>query len=173
MKIVISAILFVLIQFKAYTQEDFIRWNKDVRIAWPDFEGKADLKSPFAAMSAVGIYYKYNSISIGKVYKIRFTIYARFDRKKSWGKPKLRTKSVLKHEQLHFDITEVISREFKKEAEHTVYSKDYKNEISRIFNRYTNFLQKLQRKYDDQTMHSNNTTKQKDWENLIHRELLR
>jgi hypothetical protein len=173
MKIVIGVILFTLVHLKAYTQGDFIRWNKDVKIAWSDFKGKRDAKSPFAAMSAAGIQYKYNSISNGKVYKIRFTIYTGLDRTKSWSKSGAQTSAILKHEQLHFDIAELVSRAFKKEAEQTVYSKHYKNEISRIFNRYTDYLQKLQQKYDVQTMHSNNKVKQKDWEKLIHQELLR
>lgn len=172
MKIVITVILLTSVHFKAYTQGNFIRWNKALKIAWSDFKGKAEVSSPFATMSAVGIYYKYNSTSIGKTYKIRFTIYAGFDRTKSWSKSGSRTAAILKHEQLHFDIAELVSRAFKKEAEQTVYSKNYKNEISRIFSRYTNYLQKLQRKYDVQTMHSNNNSKQKDWEQLIHRELL-
>lgn len=173
MKIVISVILFTLVHFKGYTQGDFITWNKDVKIAWSDFKGKADVKSPFSTMSAVGIYYKYNSIDNGKVYKIRFTIHARFDRTKSWSKSGVQTAAILKHEQLHFDIAELVTRAFKKEAENTVYSKHYKNEISGIFKRYTNYLQKLQRKYDVQTMHSKNKVKQKDWEKLMHQELLK
>src|SRR5437870_2460614 len=98
MKIVISVILFTLVQVTAYGQGDFIRWNKDIKIAWPDFKGKADVKSPFATMSAVGIYYKYNSVSNGKVYKLSFAIDARFDRTKSWSKSGSRTRAILKHE---------------------------------------------------------------------------
>ncbi len=173
MKIVIGAVLLTLLRFNAVAQADFIRWNKDVKIAWADFKGKPDVNSPYAAMSAVGLYYKYNLRSNGKVYHLTFSIYPRFDRTKSWSKSKWRTATILKHEQLHFDIAELVSRAFKIEAEQTVYSKDYKNEINRIFNRYTNYLQKFQRKYDDQTLHSNNTIKQKEWEKLILQELQR
>ena len=54
--------------------------------------GKARNKAMavYAAMSAVGVYYKYNSVSNGKAYKISFTIYPRFDRTKSWSKRKSR-----------------------------------------------------------------------------------
>lgn len=173
MKIVISVILLTLVHVKAFTQRDLIKWNNNVKITWSDFKGKADVRSAFGAMSAVGIYYKYNSASKGKRYIIRFTIYSGFDKTKSWRRTRLLTMQMLKHEQLHFDIAELVSRAFKNEAEHTVYTENYKNEISRIFNRYTLFMQKLQRKYDVQTMHSNNKEKQKDWENLIRQELLK
>ncbi len=157
----------------AYSQNDFIEWGRGVKIDWTDFKGKAQVNSPFAAMSAVGIHYKYSSLVIEEVIKIKFQINSKFDRTKSWSRSKLQTADVLKHEQLHFDISEIVSREFKKEAENSTYSKNYKNEIIDIFNRYTKYLEKLQKKYDDQTMHSKNKPRQKEWENLIRRELLK
>lgn len=173
MKKLLTIILSTLVFFKAYSQNNFLKWGENVKIKWTDFKGKVETNSPFAAMSAVGIHYKYNSLTKGKVIRVSFDIKAAFDKTKSWSKETLRSANTLRHEQLHFDICEVVGRQFEKEAEETVYSKNYKNEITRIFNRYTLYLQKLQKKYDDQTRHSNNKLKQKEWENLIHKELLK
>lgn len=106
------------------------------------------------------------------MYKIRFAIDARFDKTKSWSKKPEQTDAILKHEQLHFDIAELVSRAFRKEADQTKYTRNYKNEISRMFNRYTFHLQRLQQKYDEQTLHSNYKSKQNFWEKLIRQELL-
>jgi hypothetical protein len=173
MKILPIIIIGTLIYFTAHSQKDFLKWGDNVKIKWTDFKGEVETNSPFAAMSAVGIHYKYNSSIKGKLIKVSFDIDAAFDKTKSWSKKSQRSAGTLRHEQLHFDICEVVGRQFKKEAEKTVYSKNFKNEIIRIFNRYTRYLQKFQKKYDDQTRHSNNKLKQKEWENLIRHELLK
>jgi hypothetical protein len=171
MKILLMLLLITSVHLAGYCQEDFLDWTPNVRIKWTDFKGKADSKSPFAAMSAVGIRYKYNSWSNGKVYKITFEIFSRFDKTRSWSKSYLQTQGMLKHEQLHFDISEIVRRDFQKEVETRTFTKDYKNEIAEIFNRHTERLQQLQQRYDEQTMHSKNKVKQKEWENLINKEL--
>lgn len=173
MKMLFTLLSVFLLHFTGSTQEPLIKWGKNVKIGWPDFKGKADLNSPFAAVSAVGIHYKYNSWSDGKIYKIRFEIFATFDKTKSWSKRRLQTESMLKHEQLHFDIGGLVAREFKKDAENRGYSRNYRNEIVEMFNRYLKSLQKLQQKYDDQTNHSKNKMKQKEWGNLVGQELFK
>jgi hypothetical protein len=172
MKIVVTLVFITFGSLRALSQEEYIRWSKNVKINWTDFKGKPDTYSPFAAMSAVGMYYKFNSVSIGETYHVRFEIDSRFDKSRSWSKRNLRTAKMLRHEQLHFDICELFSRKFKKEAENKVYDKNYRNEISSLFNRYTDELQKMQHKYDGETMHSTNKAKQKIWEELIHQQLL-
>jgi hypothetical protein len=169
---ILSAVLFTTMIFlSGYSQNNYINWHKNIKIKWSDFKGEVETSSPFGAMSAVGIHYKYKSITKGKTVEVKFEIHAAFERTKSWSKTAEHTANTLKHEQLHFDICEVVSREFKKDAERTAYTRNYKNEIIKIFNRYTQELQKLQKKYDDQTMHSKNRLKQKEWENLIYQEL--
>jgi hypothetical protein len=170
---VFAFVLLIFINLSGYSQAEVIKWDKGIKIKWDDFKGKADINSPFAAMSAIGLHYKYTSWSNKKVYKINFQVYSSFNKIKSWSKGRLRTEWMLRHEQLHFDIGGLVSREFKKEAERRSYGKNYKNEIRRIFNRYTLNLQKLQQKYDEQTQHSENKMKQKEWENLVHQELLK
>lgn len=173
LKVLVVLSLLTIINLQTYAQPDLIKWNKNVKIKWADFKGKQDIHSPFAAMSAVGIHYKYYSWSNKKVYKIRFEIYSGFDKTKSWSKKRLETPHMLQHEQLHFDICGLVSREFRKEAEHRSYSKNFKNEINGLFNKYSQSLQKLQQKYDEQTQHSENIVKQQEWENLVYKELLR
>src|SRR4051812_29470507 len=158
MKILISLLSTTLLNLAAHSQGTLLKWHKDVKIEWSDFKGKVDKNSPFAAMSAVGIHYKYNSWGNGKVYKITFEIYSIFDKNRSWSKTGLRSPGMLKHEQLHFDIGALVSREFKKEAANRNYSKNYKNEIADIYNRYSKTLQKFQQKYDMQTNHGNDKT---------------
>ncbi len=171
MKILVTFIFIVFVCCTAYSQQDFIKWNKNLPINWSDFKGKVDITSPYSAMSAIGIHYKYNCWSDGIVYKMTFEVSSRFDKTKSWSKKYLESGYTLKHEQLHFDIAELVSRIFRREVENKTYSKDYKNETISIFNKYMQYLQKLQQKYDEETEHSRNKRKQKEWESFIRKEL--
>jgi hypothetical protein len=122
-------------------------------------------------MSAVGIYYKYHATITGKSVTVTFEIDTRFDKTKSWSKSHQRTNHILKHEQLHFDICELIKRKFKKEAESTAFTSNYKIEIQNMFHKYSDWIHHLQQKYDEQTLHSANKVNQKNWENFIQQEL--
>jgi hypothetical protein len=173
MKLALTLVYTTILILPAFSQKNCIKWDKNVKVAWSDFKGKADKNSAFAAMSAIGLEYRYNSWSNGNVYKLKFEINSVFDRSQSWSKRNLRTRNMLKHEQLHFDIGGLVSREFKKEAENKKYSKNYKNEIESLFGKYSAILQKFQQKYDLQTYHGRDKTKQKEWENLVHQELLK
>ncbi|HEX8462844.1 MAG TPA: hypothetical protein VF623_15520, partial [Segetibacter sp.] len=104
-------------------------------------------------------------------HKLTFEISARFEKTKSWSRRRLETPYTLRHEQLHFDIAEVVSRIFRMEVENTIFTKDYKNETINIFDKYMKYLQKLQQKYDDETQHSRNKARQKEWERFIDKEL--
>lgn len=69
MKQTIIVTVFSLIHIGSFAQQNIIIWSKNVKIVWADFKGKVDKKSSFAAVSAVGIYYKYNLRSNEKCIK--------------------------------------------------------------------------------------------------------
>jgi len=173
LKIFAIFISIILFHFQVLGQQDFIRWNNRTKISWADFKGPIDARSPFAAMSAVGIYYKYKAQSTADIYNISFDIYAKFDKTKTWSKKNLQTAVILKHEQLHFDLCEIVCRAFKDALEKKRFTKNYKKEIDIIFDKYFKQLQSLQQKYDSQTMHSNNKAEEQKWDKLIKQELLR
>ncbi|MDB5190440.1 MAG: hypothetical protein JWQ96_3 [Segetibacter sp.] len=166
-------VIFISSGLTSYSQQDYISWSKYKKIEWSAFKAKPDNTRPYAAMSAVGIYYKYHATINGKSVKVRFQMDTRFDKLKSWSRLHQQTDYMLKHEQIHFDICELIKRKFKKEAESTVYTTNYRNEIEEMFNKYSDWIHQLQQKYDEQTGHSGNKMKQKSWENLIQHELLK
>ena len=172
MRLVIT-LLFILVTLAGFSQQDHISWSEDVRLSWTAFKARPDRNSAYAAMSAVGIYYKYQAFSQGNSVKVKFEIDTRFDKTKSWSRRHQQSDYILKHEQLHFDICELVKRQFKKEVETTTFSSRYKSEIKEIFDKYSSFLQSLQQKYDEQTMHSKNKQKQRSWDNFIKQELLK
>lgn len=150
-----------------------MHWNKDFRLHWADFKGPADETSPYDACAYSGMSYRYKYTYDGAVYQVSFEVYAVFSRDKSWGKRSRECRDLLDHEQLHFDISEYISRQLKKELESHTYTDNIKNEITEIYNRYNDSLKKMQLKYDEETDHYKKSRKQKEWERFIHAELVK
>jgi hypothetical protein len=96
-----------------------IAWSGHRPLRWMDFRGPPDPKAPArhvaATASSLVWTYAYESESDGKHCTFRITelhASAVFDPKGSWVKPGHRTPAVLRHEQGHFDITEIHRRMF-------------------------------------------------------------
>lgn len=112
-----SYILFLtLISCFIYSQNesvnDSVFWSEDAKLKWSDFKGAVpfgDLGIKKAASSleivAEGVEFYLDSIPV-------FKIEAIFIKTESWTI--LKTEDLLKHEQGHFDITEIYARKLRK-----------------------------------------------------------
>jgi hypothetical protein len=91
----------------------------------------------------------------------------------SWSKDK-KSNSLLKHEQLHFDIAELTTRKLR-QAYSTHVSYDIEATslfIDSVFNRYSKIeFDSINALYDTETNHGIIETKQKVWETKITSEL--
>jgi hypothetical protein len=100
--------------FTEYFQEDTIRWAKDYKLDYSDFQGPPQInKASGAAYDTFAIStcsIKYHiKIDSGKK---KIDAQAIFLKSQSWMISK--NASVLKHEQGHFDITEIYAKRFQK-----------------------------------------------------------
>lgn len=145
-----------------------IIWSKTRKLIWKDFQGKPDSLSEFKAITSSRI----ESKSI--VFKdeiIEYDFVCFFVKSKSWTKSN--TNTLLKHEQLHFDIAELATRKLRKKfLEYKYVSKE---SIKQIVNQYFDEAVLDRRKtnslYDKETNHGTIETKQKEWETKIANEL--
>lgn len=156
------------------TDEDRIQWSEDTKLTWKDFKAKPDNSYPeYEAMTYVLIGIDYEE----KEYSINFSIPSSFNRNLSWSKLKSKKQEslwLLEHEQLHFDIAELIARKIRKE-----YS-EYKSyeltatyvDLQAIYDKYYKVeLLSLNMTYDKETQHGKLRDKQKEWESKIEMEL--
>jgi hypothetical protein len=96
---------------------DLIVWNKDYKLKWDDFQGQGDTAKVIGAASTCSI--NYNHIPIRGEDSLKILVEAVFLKKDS---PKIMWRleasnfvvQALQHEQIHFDITEVYARKFRK-----------------------------------------------------------
>ncbi|MDB5229326.1 MAG: hypothetical protein JWN76_131 [Chitinophagaceae bacterium] len=142
-----------------------IGWN-DRKLKWEDFKGMADNRSSFKAHTTSNVALDY-SVS-GRQVIIESNCL--FIPGKSWVKTG--TDKLLTHEQLHFDIAESGRRKFMDVVARTQFIPGkVEQQIEKLFNTLLDENQELQNKYDEETDHGLNETRQQEWEMKIRNEL--
>jgi hypothetical protein len=163
------ALLFVILACtgnEVYAQ-DTLHWRKDYKLTWADFKGKPDSASRNLAISSTGISYscRYSDTAF------RYFAIAFLDRNKSWKKH-LAGISILKHEQGHFDITEIFARKlYSAIGDLQPSKKTIEKTVSRLAEKIIQQKNDFQKKYDTETNFGMNKEAQARWESMIEKEL--
>jgi hypothetical protein len=152
---------------------DQLAWSPDIKLKWEDFQGLPDsVSSAPKAFTRTAMKYEY------KLQKdaVQVEAVCYFDRKLSWvsAKKTAQTAQQLKHEQLHFDMAELMARKIRKEL--SIYtSKDIpatQAHIDKINAQYFEAeLKTMTTAYDTETNHGATDSKQKKWDTKIAGEL--
>lgn len=171
MKIITCILFFVSMQF-IVAQDMEISWHADEKLTWNDFKAPSDINHPYAAITYSGMSYGFSAEVInGQVY-IDYTVNCFFVANKSWVKKQyLGDLELLKHEQLHFDITELFTRKFRKELSTMSFTEKVKSEIQAVYKRITKEKVAMQELYDLETDHSKKKFAQNAWQLKIKNQL--
>lgn len=100
--------------FSVIAQKGF-SFRQKSKLDWYDFNSRPRSRYNTIALSTTLLHYDWEA-DIDKQGKITFEydVNAYFIQSSSWVKPKYKTAHLLKHEQLHFDITELHARMLRK-----------------------------------------------------------
>ena len=83
------------------------------------------------------------------------------------------TDTVLNHERGHFDITELFARKLRKEISRRKFTvANINREVPKLFRQINEQRDQMQDRYDEETNHSIDYSKQIAWEKHIQEELL-
>ena len=146
-----------------------IVWNNSRPLQWTDYKGSPN--SSYHAYTHSNIGYSYSSMYYKGKTSFKFVVENKFNPSSSWVRVSKRTASLLKHERLHFDISELHARKLRKRfAEHT-FGSNPQSEINSIFNAISRANLNMQQLYDSQSNHSMNVKEQARWERLMKAEL--
>jgi hypothetical protein len=154
----------ILISITTTAQEGWIRWEENKTLQWEDFAGKIDDSSKYDAECYAEVCYDYTFYGVDD---FEFSVYANFNKNTSWSKKDKQLPELLKHEQFHFNIAQFFAMKLKQEFENFVYTENYEEEILQLFNQKKNEYELIQRQYDEDTNHSLNKEKQKEWEDFV------
>jgi predicted secreted Zn-dependent protease len=149
------------------TEEDGIVWQTDRKLSWEDFQSQADQQERLHAMTSTNIEVQANCYGNQMQYEVKCV----FKTKDSWSKNK-NSLSLLAHEQLHFDLTEVHARLLRQKLSQTqgLCGKD-KTRFSKIVDSYFAGWQTEQEQYDRESGHGLNQEQQLAWETRIAKQL--
>lgn len=150
-------------------KSEFIYWDSK-KLDWNDFRKSPPNGSAYAAMTSSAIDMQFE----GEGNTLYFTINAVFDPGDSWKVPEV-TAYILKHEQGHFDITEIWARMLRKKISSHKFKnvKSISSEVQNMYNWSVSKWKKMQTKYDHLTQHSIKESKQNKWNEKIRKVLVK
>ena len=154
----------------AVTAQEPIEWSLERRLTKQDFRGRVPANAPNAALSWINIQASWECDRESLVTSVR----AAFDSSRSWwrtthGRMQLEAQ-LLEHEQLHFDLAEVVARQIRKrfgEFTHACSEPGGTELIHEMVERADRQLQEEQERYDRETSHGMNARAQEQWKRRI------
>ena len=141
-----------------------IPWSATRRLTMADFQGRPGPSDRLAALTSADI----KSNAACRDFVFSSTVTATFDPNTSWFQnPKLASEALLRHEQLHFDITEAYARLMRQKLVAFAAKADC-NKLQPAFNNVTKAVYAAwdneQNRYDQETGHGLNAVRQAAWE---------
>jgi hypothetical protein len=158
------ALILIVLMFCSFlpqqklSKDTLIYWSGSRPLTWTDFESRHHGMGDEAAASAVVIHSSFNSKPAQMI------ITCLFDKTKSWVWMEKESEALLKHEQGHFDITEIFARKYRKEAMAATFTiKNIQDKYTKLHNDINSKWGKEENLYDKETNHGLDTAKQSEW----------
>ena len=165
-------VLLICLSLLFISDERPLIWSDAYRLEWSDFKANPKSRSTVVAVTASGITFSYTTKkSNSGLIDYNFQVEAHFYPEQSWYVKDRVNRIHLSHERLHFDITELYARKFRKEISNTKFTNHVNREMDAIYQEITDGLRNMQNLYDEESSHSINVGNQKKWEKYIALEL--
>lgn len=149
-----------------------ITWKETYKLTWNDFIGTPNHDSEAVATTASGITFSYSvKETNGQISSFTVEAIAQFYPDKSWVKPDQADAHVLAHEQLHFDITELHARLFRKQINELTISNKLPQQLDALHLSINKALSEVQKRYDAACDFSRNKEQQQLWQKDIAQQL--
>lgn len=168
-----SIILFSLFLFLVSPNtEDTLLWHEDLKLSWTDFKGKKEVETDAVAVTASGITFGYTVRKANsRIIDFIPLVEAHFYPEKSWVNMTLADDYILAHEQLHFDITELHVRKFRRQLSQVKISNHLNTILDELHKNINKDLAKMQNQYDTESNNSINKESQAKWIAFVEKEL--
>lgn len=148
-----------------------LSWDERKPLTWADFQGNPAPGTQFHASTNSGISYSWSlHRANGKdefVYEVKSNFYPNL----SWVKGGTDNPHLLAHEQLHFDISELHARKFRKAIKEYRISDNIKQELREIYYDIESQRQEMQNRYDEESQHSMKKDVEATWQAFVKQEL--
>lgn len=146
---------------------DNIPWDIDRPLSWNDFVGVPPSSAPYVATTSSGISFSYSYSFKNGSQKFDYTVQSLFYPDKSWFVNDAVSEYILKHEQTHFDISELHARMLRKKLKTIEFSDNIKKKVDALYSQIEEDRRQMQQRFDKETNHSKNTIKELEWEKNV------
>ncbi|WP_299683888.1 DUF922 domain-containing protein [uncultured Dokdonia sp.] len=164
---VLGITLVILCSFVAAPER--VAWQPNKTLTWEDFKGSPNASGSFVASTSSGMSQSYVIDNKGMLHKDETQVVAHFYPEYSWYRAKDTTARLLKHEQAHFDITEIHARILNARIQAYNFTSNSKKEVKALYEEVERHRRGMQRTFDEETNHSINREAEKKWEEKIAR----
>lgn len=166
------SVFFLAILFVVPISDEVISWRDDIKLTWNEFKGAPKKIGTAVAVTASGITFEYSvKEKNSRIVSFDAHVYAHFYPQKSWYIKEEGTDHILAHEQLHFDITELYARKFRKQITQLKISNNLRSELQKLHYSINKEVETVQNRYDQESDNSVNLEFQSKWEKYIKQEL--
>jgi len=164
----IICLTFCFYNFNFQKELEIIYWSKHNALKWTDFKGSVDINNKHAAITDCNIKMDFKT----KKDTLFVSILSYMSPNKSWVKTNEQNVILLKHEQIHFDITELFARKFRQVVlSKKILKAKISDELNSISANNNLAFKSYQDLYDKETDHSRVKSKQLEWEQKVAKEL--
>ncbi len=167
------ALLTISLNASSQSESDNVFWKQD-GLTWNDFKGPPDESSKFDANTNAGLSFSWGVRNENGEIALTYDVKSYFNPHLSWVKINTDSDYLLKHEQLHFDISELHARKLRKrltEVDPRSLSRDPKGVLTRIYETIEKERKIMQLKYDKESGHSLDKDWEARWRHFVNAEL--
>ncbi len=168
-------ISFFLILFFFFSPSEIttekMQWSETRKLNWGDFKGTPNLGDDYVASTNSGISFSYSIGSRNGEFIFDYTVLSNFYPEQSWYKPEAASVYILKHEQTHFDISELHARKLRKKLAAIAVGENIKAEVDQLYSETERERRAMQKAFDKESDHSKIKDGEYKWRNYIATEL--
>lgn len=141
-----------------------ITWSPDYNLSWADFEAAPDsTRTYIAALTSSAVAYSH----FCHEGELQVKVKAVFRKKESWVRPEAKTPHYLRHEKLHFDITELHARKVRQMLHNRCFTCLQTDDLNAAIDTILQTWRKTDKQYDYQTHFSHHPSVQQAWEQKV------
>lgn len=154
------------------TKEERIVWQDTKKLTWADFKGTPENDENFVASTNSGISFGFSSKTKAGVKTVDFVVTSYFYPERSWFMEGAVNDYILKHEQTHFDISELFARKLRQKlASLPAEDPQLKEKMKAIYTQNEQERVNFQKLYDWETNHSRVPEEEALWQQKVAAEL--
>ena len=172
-KLIRSVKIVVLPDYQIENPEkgDTIFWSPIRKMTWTDFTGTMPKTTKYSAQIFNNFEYFAPLALKNGVLCIDLQMKVYMLKSSSWTSSSSLSEYSIAHEQLHFDLTKIVVERFKQKAGKVLTVDNYDSDLQLLFIDMYREMNRLQKEYDDESLHSINVLGQQKWQQFVDGEL--